>query len=426
MSLIAEPAATDQALDPHLARRRRRAGRLALSVAGVALVALAAGAWWAWAGAQGAVSVQQLRLAEVTRGTLVRDAQVSGRAVAAVSPTLYAPAAGTVALAVQAGDAVALGQLLASVASPALAAERAREAATAQQLDADQGRQRLQADMQRLAAERDADEARLAATAATRDEQRTRAACAAGVMSEVDCLRIQDAVQAAQIRSTHAARNAALQAEAAVFERRSLAQQLARQQGVVADLDRRLAELAVRSPVAGRVGRIAVADRAAVDAATALMTVVDLTQLEVELLVPERFADDLGLGMRVALDVAGQPAVGVLAAIAPEVQGSQVLVRVRFEGGQPAGLRQNQRVTGRILIEERPGVLMLPRGPFVEALGGHAVYVLRDGSALRLPVSLGAMSATAVEVTAGLDAGDRVVIDGTDLFEGAPRVRVRH
>jgi HlyD family secretion protein len=420
--MIQEPAATDRLLDP---RRSRRQRRVAGWLAGLALAALAGGAWWAWAGAQGAVPAERLRLAEVTRGTLVRDAQVGGRAVAAVSPTLYAPAAGTVTLAVQAGDAVALGQVLARIDSPALAAERASEAATLQQLTADQGRQRIQTDKQRLAAERDADEARLVLTAATRDLERTREACAQGVVPQVDCLRTEDAVQAARIRSIHAARNATLEVDGAVFERQSLAQQVARQQGMVAELDRRLADLVVRSPVAGRVGRVAVADRAAVDPAAPLMTVVDLSQLEVELQVPERFADDLGLGMRVALDLAGQPAAGVLAAIAPEVLGNQVLVRVRFDGAQPPGLRQNQRVTGRILIEERPDVLMLPRGPFVEALGGHHVYVLQGGTAVRRPVTLGAMSATAVEVRAGLGAGDRVVIDGTELFDAAERVRIR-
>jgi HlyD family secretion protein len=420
--MIQEPLATDRALDAAPALRHRRRA-LVLVVA--ATLAAAALAWWAWAGAQGAVSAQRLRVAEVTRADLVRDAQASGRAVAAVSPTRYAPAAGTVALAVQAGDAVVLGQVLARIESPALAAERAREAATLAQLVADEGRQRIQADKQRLAAERDADEARLALTATTRELERTRDACIQGVVPQVDCLRTQDAVAAALIRSRHAARHAALEVDGAVFEVRSLAQQLARQRGVVADLDRRLADLAVRSPVAGRVGRVMVADRAAVGPTAPLVTVVDLSRLEVELQVPERFADELGLGMHVALDLAGQPADGVLAAIAPEVLGSQVLVRVRFEGPQPPGLRQNQRVTGRILIEERPDVLTLPRGPFVEALGGHQAYVVQGDTAVRRAITLGAMSTTAVEVVDGLRAGDRVVIDGTDFFADAGRVRLR-
>src|SRR5688572_28284816 len=52
------------------------------------------------------VSAAQVRTAPVTRGTLVRDISVQGRVVAAVSPTLYAPVAGTVTLVAKAGDSV--------------------------------------------------------------------------------------------------------------------------------------------------------------------------------------------------------------------------------------------------------------------------------------------------------------------------------
>ena len=51
-------------------------------------------------------TLSRLRIAEVTRGTLVRDASVKGRVVAAVSPTLYSTAPSTVTLKVAAGDTV--------------------------------------------------------------------------------------------------------------------------------------------------------------------------------------------------------------------------------------------------------------------------------------------------------------------------------
>lgn len=416
--MIAEPTSTDRPL----ARPRRRAPALI----GTALVCLAAlGAWWAWAGSARSVPLDKLRVAAVARGELVRDAQVQGRAVAAVSPTLFAPAAGTVTLVVQAGDTVAAGQVLARIASPELAAEREREAATLLQLQAEWRRQQIVSRQQRLAAERDADEARLALTAATRDEQRTAEACAAGVVAQVDCLKRQDAVQAGRIRSTHAARHVDLVTADVGFELESLAQRVARQRGVVAELQRRIEALEIRAPVASRVGSIAVADRAAVAVNAPLMTVVDLSRLEVELQVPEVYAADLGLGMQVELRIGAADAVGTLSAIAPEVQSGQVLVRARFEGALPEGLRQNQRVAGRILIDRRSGVLVLARGPFVETLGGHEAYVLEGDEAVRRRVRLGALGVAAVEVAEGLADGDRVVITGTELFEGAPRVRVR-
>jgi HlyD family secretion protein len=119
-------------------------------------------------------------------------------------------------------------------------------------------------------------------------------------------------------------------------------------------------------------------------------------------------------------------ATGKISAISPEVVNSQVLARVRFDGEQPAGLRQNQRVSARVLFEEKPDVLMLARGPFIEAQGGRHVYVMDGDIAVRTPISLGATSVSAVEILDGLKPGDRVVIAGTDNFQDAERVAINH
>ncbi|MEO7251632.1 MAG: biotin/lipoyl-binding protein, partial [Arenimonas sp.] len=71
-------------------------------------------------GSERSIDMSRLRIGEVTRGTLVRDASVNGRVVAAVSPTLYAPAASTVTLKIHAGDTVHKGDLLAVLDSPEL------------------------------------------------------------------------------------------------------------------------------------------------------------------------------------------------------------------------------------------------------------------------------------------------------------------
>ena len=97
---------------------------------------------------------------------------------------------------------------------------------------------------------------------------------------------------------------------------------------------------------------------------------------------------------------------------------------MRFDGKQPQGLRQSQRLTARVLIEEKPDVLMLPRGSFVENEGGRAAYVMDGSVAVRRPIQLGATSVSAVEILSGLKVGDRVVIAGTDSFEKAERVSV--
>src|SRR5690606_27527512 len=111
-------------------------------------------------------------------------------------------------------------------------------------------------------------------------------------------------------------------------------------------------------------------------------------------------------------------------AISPEVIGNQVPVRVAFEGAQPEGLRQNQRVSARVIFEELPDVLTVSRGPFVDSGGGRYAYVLDGDAAVRTPIQLGATSVSQVEVLDGLAVGDRVVVGGSDHFEDAETARV--
>ena len=377
-----------------------------------------------WLGSSRSVDISRLRIAEVTRGTLVRDASVNGRVVAAVSPTLYSPAASTVTLKIRAGDKVRKGDLLAVLDSPDLSNQLAREQATLAQLEAQVARQRILAEKQRLLARRDADEAEVARLGAERILTRTEGGFKAGAIAEVDYLRAQDALKSAEIRARQASQASQLEIKDVALETSTRVSELQRQRLAVADMQRRVDELNVRSPVDGVVGTLSVADRTVVAANTALMTVVDLSRLEVELEIPESYADDLGLGMSVEVNIGSTQATGKLSALSPEVVRNQVLARVRFDGQQPAGLRQSQRLTARILIEEKPDVLMLPRGPFVENEGGRAAYVMDGDVAMRRPIQIGATSVSAVEVVSGLQAGERVVVSGTDTFEDAERVSI--
>lgn len=423
-AMIPEPSGQDRVI--HVAPlhgSRRRWLMLGGGIVGLVGIAFLLSGWL---GSSRSVDVSRLRIAEVTRGTLVRDASVNGRVVAAVSPTLYAPAASTVTLKIHAGDKVAQGDLLAVLDSPDLSNQLAREQSTLAQLEAEVARQRILAEKQKLIARRDADEAEVARLGAERILQRTEGGYKAGAIAEVDYLRAQDALKSAQIRSKQAAQASGLEIQDVALGTRTKINELQRQRLIVADTQRKVDALNVRSPVNGVVGTLSVADRTVVAANTALMTVVDLSQLEVELEIPESYADDLGLGMSAEVNIGAGMATGKLSALSPEVVRNQVLARIRFIGKQPPGLRQNQRVTARVLIEEKPNVLMLPRGSFVENEGGRSAYVMDGNVAVRRPIQMGATSVSAVEILSGLKPGDKVVIAGTDSFENAERISVNN
>jgi HlyD family secretion protein len=420
------PIRSTTAQDRPLAANRARAWwrRLVPALLGVALVAAGVFGLQRWQSSERSIEAARLRVAETTRGTLVRDAAVTGRVVAAVSPTIYAPVAGTITLSIRAGDTVAEGDVVATIASPELESQLRSERSTLEQLEAQLGSAKIGSSRQRLTAEREADEAEIAFTAATRELQSLQHAFELGAVPELDLLRAQDAVKTAKIRHANAKKAAELAGRSASFDLQTVRKQHEHQSLAVVELERRIGELVVRAPVGGVVGTLSVTERAVVAANTALMTIVDLGQLEVELQVPETYVDDLGLGMTVELSIGPTKAAAMLSVLSPEVVDHHVLARARFTGEQPAGLRQSQRVTARILIDERPDVVMVPRGPFMEAHGGLHIYVIEDGLAVRRPVRIGTTAVAAVEILEGLEPGERVVIAGSETFEDAETIRI--
>ena len=98
-----------------------------------------------WMGADASVSADRIRTAQVQRGDLLRDVNVQGRIVAAVSPTLYSPANGTVTLQVQPGNPVETGQVLAVLDSPEVQSEFEQQSSALAGIQAELDRQKIQA-----------------------------------------------------------------------------------------------------------------------------------------------------------------------------------------------------------------------------------------------------------------------------------------
>jgi HlyD family secretion protein len=92
----------------------------------------------------------------------------------------------------------------------------------------------------------------------------------------------------------------------------------------------------------------------------------------------------------------------------------------------PEQLRQNQRLSVRVLLDQRADVLSVRAGSFIDESGGQYAYVVRDGVAVKTPVRLGARSVDRVEILSGLKPGDRVVVSGAENFHAAATVGLSH
>jgi len=421
--MIRDTSAQDRLVEAKPNRKRR----LLFIGGGVALLvvlALAMPGILRLFSADASVSASRLAFATVERGPFVRDIAAEGKVVAANSPTLYATYGGAAVLKVRAGDEVKKGQVLAVIDSPELRNKLAQEQSKADAMKVDYLQAQVDARTKRGALQKAYDDAQIDAKSAANNLDREQKAYAAGASTGVAVDKAKDDLEKAKITLAHAKDDLGMSNDSLNFNIQAKKLAHDNQMLVVQDLQRQVDDLNVKSPVDGQVGQLFIAPVATVAKDAQLLSVIDLTALEVEVKVPESFARDLAIGMTGEISGNGNTWKGLVSAISPEVVNGEVAARVRFEGSTPKQLRQNQRLSVRILLDKRDNVLTVQRGSFVDESGGSYAYVVKDGIATKTPIRVGVSSIDKVEILQGLKEGDRIVISGTDNFKGAQRVAI--
>ncbi len=420
--MIRDTSAQDQTLSSHAAPAPWKRWLWPAVAALVVLLAIGFAAR-AWLGASRSFDSARVRVAEVTRGDMVRDIAADGRVIAANNPVLYAISAGNVDLKVVAGDVVKQGQELAVIDSPELRSKLAQEQATLAGLQAEASRATLDATLARATAQKDTDQAVIERQAAVRDLERYKRGFDGGAVPQVDVAKAEDTVKKSDIQLEHARKDAMLKAQGADLDARNKRLLADRQRAVVTEVERQVDALTLRAPFDGQVGQVQATQHTNVVANAPILGVVDLSRFEIEIKVPESFARELSIGMPAQLTGGSGQFAGEISAVSPEVVAGEVNARIRFADKQPQGLRQSQRMQARVLLDTRRNALKIERGPFVEQGNGYA-YVMDGSSAVRRPVKLGVSSLGEVEILSGLQPGDRVVVSGSDLFGDAERVSI--
>jgi HlyD family secretion protein len=421
--MIRDTSAQDRLVEVKSSKKRR------LVFAGVGVLVIALLVWLAPGigrlfSASGSVSSSRLAFATVERGPFVRDIAAEGKVVAAVSPTLYATYGGAVTLQVHAGDNVKKNQVLAVVDSPELHNKLAQEQSKADAMQVDYLQAQVDARSKRSELQKALDNAQIDAKSAETNLDREQKASAAGAATGVEVDQAKDLLEKARITLAHAKSDLGISGDSLKFNIQAKKLAHENQLLVVQDLQRQVDNLNVKSPVDGQVGQLFIAERATVAKDAQLLSVIDLSALQVEMQVPESFARDLGIGMTGEISGNGNTWQGIVSAISPEVVNGEVSARLRFAGQTPKQLRQNQRLSVRVLLDKRDNVLTVQRGSFVDESGGSYAYVVRDGIATKTPIRVGASSIDKVEILDGLKEGDKIVISGTDSFKGAATVAI--
>ena len=182
-----------------------------------------------------------------------------------------------------------------------------------------------------------------------------------------------------------------------------------------------LSYAALRAPFAGRVAARRVNLGDVVNAGTSLIEIEGEGGLELRATVESEVAATLRPGAKVKAVVDGQPEplTATVAAVAPS--GDPTTHRFEVKADLPAAPGLRAGLFARLLV---PGVaadpsLTVPATALFKRGGLMGLFVVSDGRARLRWVATGASDGGAVEARAGVEAGERVVLDPAGLADGA-------
>ena len=186
----------------------------------------------------------------------------------------------------------------------------------------------------------------------------------------------------------------------------------------------RVADTVIRAPFDGRAGLRRVSVGSLISPGTVITTVDDTSVMKIDFDVPETFLTVLAPGLEVvATSVAypGRSFTGEVASIDSRVDPVSRAVTVRARLPNPDGLlKQGMFVNVRVAREAKPTVVV-PEQAIVPERGKVFVFTVADDVATKREVTTARRRPGETEIVAGLAAGERVVVEGTQkVRDGGP------
>lgn len=183
----------------------------------------------------------------------------------------------------------------------------------------------------------------------------------------------------------------------------------------------------VHAPRAGVVLRRPVSPGTAIDAATELLALADLSSVWVEAEIAERDAliAQQGAPVRIHWAAAGlEPVHASVSFVSPMLTERSRSIRIRALLANPSGLYR-PGLSGTLELQGRPlRRVTVPRDAVVDTGRDRFVYVVQpDGTFMPRRVTLGVRSGDRVAVTDGLRAGEEVLASGVFLVDSESRLR---
>ncbi len=183
-----------------------------------------------------------------------------------------------------------------------------------------------------------------------------------------------------------------------------------------------LARYRIVAPMDGVLLSVSADPGQVVSTSATLFSIGDLTKPLIEASVDETYGSrmKLGLSARVAPIGVSRPVAAHVTFVAPTVDpdtGSRI-VKLAFDQQPAEQLPSGLTVSVNIVVGSHDNAISVPRFAILDLGSAPYVFVLADDKAVKRKISVADWPSDSLRVTAGLKAGDRLILDPGPLADG--------
>jgi HlyD family secretion protein len=189
----------------------------------------------------------------------------------------------------------------------------------------------------------------------------------------------------------------------------------------------RLDNLKVKAPVDGQLGMLDAEIGQRINEGQRIGQINVLDNFKIKALIDEHYIDRVKREIPATFDRNGTNFNLMVRKVYPEVRNGQFEIDMVFNNTTPDNIRTGQTYHIKLELGESGKALLLPRGGFYQTTGGQWVYVLNEDEreATRRTIRIGKQNPQYYEVLEGLNAGDKVITSGYEMFGNNERITFR-
>jgi membrane fusion protein (multidrug efflux system) len=188
-----------------------------------------------------------------------------------------------------------------------------------------------------------------------------------------------------------------------------------------------ISKTSIRAPFAGIIGLRNVSIGSYVTPTVTLSTIQDVGRVKIDFTIPEKYITVFKVGQKITYKVEGMndDFEGEVYAFEPKLEGDTRSLLVRAVSSNPGRrLMPGTFANVVLLLPKIEDAVMVPAQAIIPSLGGHDIYVLRNGAAKLVKVEVGTRTEKEVQIFSDLTPGDTIITTNILRLKDGAKVKI--